>query len=176
MGIIASRRDQEFAEFVQQRSGRLLLIARTLCADPYLAEDLTQATLERAYLKWGRVAKAEDPFGYVRRILINIHHDRMRRYSAHERPVDLAPEANRGHEPASGDNTATVAERQLVHRMLAELTARERAVVVLRFCADLSEAETARELGIAVGTVKSACARALAKLRGLADIQGLQEA
>ncbi|WP_323747852.1 sigma-70 family RNA polymerase sigma factor [Catenulispora rubra] len=57
-------------------------------------------------------------------------------------------------------------QRTVVLEALATLTKRERHVVVLRYYADLSEAQTAAEVGIAPGTVKSTLHRALTKLRG----------
>lgn len=170
---MGTRADEEFAAFVREHSPRLQVIARGLCGDPHLAEDLTQQALERAYLRWGRVRRADEPFAYVRRILVNVHHDRQRRRPWREQPTENAVE------PAGGGVAATdrlVADREAVRRALAELTPRERAVVVLRYGDDLTEADTARELGIALGTVKSACARALGKLRATPQLEGIREA
>jgi RNA polymerase sigma factor (sigma-70 family) len=67
--------------------------------------------------------------------------------------------------PAASAEVATSDTRDELRRMLATLSARERSVVVMRYYCDLSEQETAATLGIPVGTVKSSCARALARLR-----------
>lgn len=155
-----AERDAEFAEFVRVRSPRLLLVARSICGNADLAEDLTQAALEKAYLKWARVRKADEPFSYVRRILVNLNTDRLRRKPWREQPTEFVDQP-----PAVGDRAGEISDRETVRRVLAQLTERERAVVTLRFLEDLSEAETARELGVRPGTVKSACARALGKLR-----------
>ncbi|WP_035759472.1 SigE family RNA polymerase sigma factor [Granulicoccus phenolivorans] len=171
--------DEEYARFVRGSSARLLSIARALCQDAHQAEDLTQQTLEKAYLKWGRVRRADDPHRYVRRMLVNLHTDWMRRKPWRERAVPTTPgEVGPGAgypEPVTADRTGRVATRDVVARALQGLTPREREVVALRFLEDLSEADTAAELGIAVGTVKSACNRALARLRSAGEIAELKE-
>ncbi|MDO5683447.1 MAG: SigE family RNA polymerase sigma factor [Propionibacteriaceae bacterium] len=167
-----AERDAQFAQFVTERSARLLLLARHLCCDFSGAEDLTQSVLEKAYLKWGRVSQASDPYAYVRRMLINLNHDRYRRQPSREYATELLGEGRAllsfpgGQVPA--DEMDQVIDRLALRRAMAELTPRERSVVVLRYLEDLSEAETALELGIKVGTVKSACHRALSRLRVLA--------
>ncbi|NNG19028.1 SigE family RNA polymerase sigma factor [Naumannella sp. ID2617S] len=172
-------RDAEFSAFVRERSPRLLAFARGLCGDPGLAEDLTQGALEKAYLKWSRVRSTDDPTSYVRRILVNLYRDRLRRRPWREQATDFDPGGPGGaaaRQLVDGDGSAGVADREAIRVALGELTARERAVVVLRFLEDFSEADTAAALGVKVGTVKSACARALGKLREAPDVQGLREA
>lgn len=166
-----AERDAQFALFVTERSPRLLLLARHLCGDFQAAEDLTQSVLEKAYLRWGRVSKTSDPYAYVRRMLINLNNDRLRRRPWLETPSELVSEGRGGRaseQPAAGD-PAGVVDRIALRRALAELTPRERSVIVLRYLEDLSEQDTADELGIRVGTVKSACHRALGRLRELSD-------
>jgi RNA polymerase sigma-70 factor (sigma-E family) len=162
----SAQRDREFARFVEERSPRLLLLARHLCGDPHLAEDLTQTVLEKVYLKWARVSAAEDPYLYVRRMLVNSNNDRLRKQPWREHPVAFTPDrAAAGSDRPTATDQAMLLDRLALHRALADLTPRERAVVVLRYLEDLTEADTAAELGIRVGTVKSACNRALGKLR-----------
>jgi RNA polymerase sigma-70 factor (sigma-E family) len=154
-------RDEDgFAEFATANARRLRHIARLLTGDPDRAEDLLQIALARTYRRWDRIRGTDDPLAYVRRVLVNAHTDWWRRRWRYELPADQLPD-----EPAGGDLAGDQADRDQLARALATLAPRERAVVVLRFYADLSEREIARTLGIAPGTVKSACARALAKLR-----------
>ncbi|WP_329483519.1 SigE family RNA polymerase sigma factor [Kribbella sp. NBC_01510] len=170
-------RDDDFTAFVLARSARLVHFARMLCGDAGLAEDLVQTALEKAYLRWDRIELA-DPFGYVRRAVVNQHLSWVRRRPWRERPSGDASEL----ELYAGDTAgfgATVAdpsgavERKLaVGAALSTLTRRERAVVVLRYVEDLTEQQTAALLGVAVGTVKSANARALAKLRAAPELSG----
>lgn len=163
-----TERDEQFALFVTERSPRLLLLARHLCGDVQAAEDLTQSVLEKAYLKWGRVSKASDPYAYVRRMLVNLNNDRLRRQPWRESPSESVSDGFGAGAPTT-DEAAAAIDRIAVRRALAELTPRERSVVVLRYLEDMSEQDTADELGIRVGTVKSACNRALGRLRELSD-------
>jgi RNA polymerase sigma-70 factor (sigma-E family) len=156
--------EAEFVAFVQASTARLFRLAYLLTGDQHRAEDLTQDALARTYGAWRRVVR-EDAHSYARRILVNLHTDwwrvgRWREQSADE-PVEPAPAPD----PAAG-----VVRRDSVTRALRTLTRRERAVVVLRYYADLSEVDIAHELNISVGTVKSTAARALRKLRVAKDI------
>lgn len=173
-----AQRDREFSRFVEERSARLLLLARHLCGDQNLAEDLTQTVLEKVYLKWARVSAAENPYLYVRRMLVNANNDRLRKQPWRENPVAFTPDradVAGDARVAAGTDQGVLLDRLVLERALAELTPRERAVVVLRYLEDLSEADTAAELGIRVGTVKSACHRALGKLRDVSRTAGDKE-
>jgi len=151
--------DDEFAAFVGANHARMLHVAELLTGDRGRAEDLLQNVLIRTYLRWSKI-RQDNPLGYVRACLANARTDWWRRASWRERPTSVIPDI--ATEP---DHAGPVVRRDAVLRALATLTARERAVIVLRFYEQLSEAEIARTLGIAPGTVKSTCARALTKLR-----------
>jgi RNA polymerase sigma-70 factor (sigma-E family) len=139
----------------------MVRLAYALTGDAGHAEDIAQAAFARAYASWGRVRRAGDPDAYVRRILIN---ENRKRYRKQRVPEDL-----------HGDLSGTLAgrpgeeqgpeERQALLDALNRLGPRQRAVVVLRYWLDLSEAETAAALNCSVGTVKSQASRALATLR-----------
>lgn len=153
--------DADFEEFVRAQSTRLLRFAELLCGDRHHAEDLVQYALMRSYPKWHRIDT--DPLAYVRRAVANRFVSQRRRRWWRERPSDPVE---------AGWDTRSVADfapgvdaRAAVLAALRALTARERAVIVLRYSQDLSEAETASVLGIAPGTVKSTASRALGKLR-----------
>lgn len=150
--------EEEFAEFVEANHSRLLHLADLLIGDRARAEDLLQTVLIRTYLRWSKV-RQDNPIGYVRAALSNARTDWWRRGGGRERPTEKLPES------VVPDVAAWVVDRDAVQRSLAALTARERAVVVLRYFEALSESEIAQTLGIAPGTVKSTSARALGKLR-----------
>src|SRR6516164_700109 len=152
-----------FEEFVYARSGSLLRTALLLTGQNQAeAEDLLQLALERAYRHWPRVCRSGEPERYVRGILANASADRWRRPARRaERPLP-----GPGADPALPDHSAAVADRDYLLRALAALPPRQRAVLVLRYFDDLSEAETADMLGCSLGTVKSQAARGLARLRG----------
>ncbi len=155
-----------FEEFVQGSSPRLFRTALLLTGhDRAAAEDLLQLALERAYRRWARICRSEDPERYVRRVLANAATDRWRRAARRpERP--LPPGAD---PQAAGDHATAIADRDYLLRALAGLPARQRAVLVLRYFSDLSAGEIADELGCSVGTVKSQLSRGLARLRAVAE-------
>jgi len=153
--------DASFEEFVAGRSGRLFTMALLLTGRHRAeAEDLLQDVFERAYRRWGRITRNGDPEPYVRQMLVNAATDRWRRLRyRHEEPLALDRHV------ASGDEANAAADRDVLLRALALLPPGQRAVLVLRYFEDLSEAQTAAILGCSVGTVKSQSSRALTKLR-----------
>ncbi len=155
---VRREQDEAFSVFVDARSRHLLQAAHLLTGDRHRAEDLLQTALTRAYLRWDRIVD-EDPEGYVRRTMVNAHIDWWRRKPWREQPTDELPDV------AVPDSTGTADSRRALLAALAELSPRQRAVMVLRYYEDLSEAEIARTLGCSAGTVKSAASRATAKLR-----------
>jgi RNA polymerase sigma-70 factor (sigma-E family) len=155
---VKAEHEQAFNAFVAARSRHLLQTAYLLTGDRHRAEDLLQTALTRAYLRWDRI-ESEDPEGYVRRTLANAHIDWWRRKPWREEPSAELPDV------AGPDQAAAYDVRQAVLGALAGLSRRQRAVVVLRYYEDLSEAEIAAVLGCSPGTVKSAASRAMSKLR-----------
>jgi RNA polymerase sigma-70 factor (sigma-E family) len=155
---VKAEHEQAFNAFVAARSRHLLQTAFLLTGDRHRAEDLLQTALTRAYLRWDRI-ESEDPEGYVRRTLANAHIDWWRRKPWREEPSAELPDV------AVRDEASSYAVRDAVLQALAGLSRRQRAVVVLRYYEDLSEAEIAAVLGCSAGTVKSAASRAMAKLR-----------
>ena len=151
-----------FDEFVATRSPALLRTAYLLTGDHGLAEDLLQTALAKCWFAWGRIDGPPEP--YVRRVLATTYATWWRRRWRGERPTGELPD--RG-DPAA---TAPVDDRDALWRALDTLPRRQRAVVVLRYYEDLSEAETAAALGISTGTVKSQAAKALAALRRDGDL------
>ncbi|MFC9060586.1 SigE family RNA polymerase sigma factor [Streptomyces sp. NPDC057074] len=152
-----------FSSYVKARQPVLLRTARSLTANPSDAEDLLQTALTKTYVAWERIEDHRALDGYVRRALLNTRTSQWRKRKVDEFACDELPEP----EPLpTGDDPA---ERQALHdamwRAIMKLPARQRAMVVLRYYEDLSEAQTAEVLGVSVGTVKSAVSRALGKLR-----------
>jgi len=159
-GDAVNARDREqFEEFMTSRWPALVRLAFGLTGDRWLAEDLAQTALASAYASWWRVRRADDPDAYVRRILINASKRRLHRHRVSEQPAATAPEV------AVSDPTASVDERSTLLGALLELPPRQRAVVVLRYWEDLTDAQAGALLGCSASTVRSQAARALAKLR-----------
>jgi RNA polymerase sigma-70 factor (sigma-E family) len=146
---------EDFEAFVAARYDALLRTAYLLTGDHHDAEDLLQQSLIRAVGAWGRVVG--DPEPYVRTILVRQNVSRWRRRRWREVHTDLPPD--RGVEDTGAE------DRIRLQQALALLAPRQRAVIVLRYYHDLTEAQTAEALGIAVGTVKSQTRDALRSLR-----------
>jgi RNA polymerase sigma-70 factor (sigma-E family) len=161
-------RDEQFRAFVVGSQRRLVNFAELVTGDHGRAEDLVQDAYIAVYAAWPRVGDGRAE-AYVRRCVINGRTNWWRRRSSREEPLDPASRVDVDH---AADVTADVDRRLYVLAALSRLTQRERTVVVLRHYVGLTERETAREIGIAVGTVKSAMSRAVAKLR---DDQELRE-
>jgi len=152
--------EEEFREFVAARSPALLRTAYLLTGDWATAEDLLQTALTKIYLAWRRLGEIEAVEPYARRVLVNTSISWWRRRWHGERPTEVLPER------AVADRVDEQLERDALWRHVRALPARQRAVLVLRFYEDLSEAQTAAILDISTGTVKSQTSRALSTLRG----------
>lgn len=150
----------EFERFVEEHGDRLLHAAYGLCGDWQHAEDLVQHALVVLARRWSSIDA--NPLGYAYRCLVRANVDRWRlmrrRPEVLLEPGDL-PAIGPASRPASSD------DRLDVLAALQALPPRQRAIVVLRYLHDQSEAETARAMGITVGAVKSGAARGLARLR-----------
>lgn len=146
-----------FADFVASEQPRLLRLAVLLTGDSGHAEDLVQATLLKTYRRWSRVARAEAPSAYVRRVLVTTHTSWRRRLSTTEQVIEPLPETAAPTVDRDDDEDLRTALRALPPRM--------RTAVVLRFYADLSEQQAAEAMGCSASTVNTQTARGLARLR-----------
>jgi len=160
----------EFDAFVVARSKTLLQAAWLLTGDWQLAEDLLQTALAKSYLAWARIRHDGDPEGYVRRVLFTTYITWWRRRWRSETPTSTLPDR-----PDSRDAFTQVDLRDAVVQALAGLPRRQRAVVVLRYYCDLSEAETAHVLSCSVGAVKSQAAKGLNRLRNSRLAESIHE-
>lgn len=145
---------------MSERGTALLRTASLLCGARCDAEDLTQTALEKAYRHWGKLSAEADPEPYVRRILVNLTVSRARRWRVlREVNMPSPPEL------PTASETSTIELRGILINELKRLGPRQRAVLVLRYWEDMSEADVAKILGCSVGTVKSQAARGLARIR-----------
>lgn len=151
--------EEQFREFVAARSAALLRTAYLLTGDWATAEDLLQTALTKTYLAWKRLGGIEAVEPYARRVMVNTSTSWWRRRWHGERPTEVLPER------AGVDEIEQQLDRDLLWRHLRQLPNRQRAVLVLRYYEDMSEAQTAAMLDISPGTVKSQTSRALATLR-----------
>ncbi|MDO5504085.1 MAG: SigE family RNA polymerase sigma factor [Actinomycetia bacterium] len=155
--------DEAFDAYVRARWGSLVRAATLLTGDATSAEDLVQDTLVRAAAQWHRIDH-RTPDAYVRRIMYTRSIDRWRWRRNQPDPVDLSTVP----ESADRDRSCDTDSRLALESALARLTPKQRAVLVLRFYEDRSEAATAEILGCSVGTVKSQTSHALGRIRELA--------
>jgi RNA polymerase sigma-70 factor (sigma-E family) len=149
---------EDFAEFVRQALPGLLRYGHMLTGNPHDAADLVQTVLEKLGSRWSAVVrKTGDPVAYARKSMANAHISRWRRTRREsliadlpDRPADAAPDPF---------------ENEPLWEALRGLPPRQRAVMVMRYYDDLSEADIATVLGVSRGTVKSQSSKAMATLR-----------
>lgn len=153
--------EAEFRDFVQSRWQQLLRTAYLLTGDHGRAEELLQTALVRTHRRWRQIERTDAPEVYVRRVLVNLHNTWWRRARRREDPTGTVPERA---EPGA-DSFAAYEQRDELWRAVLALPPRMRAVLVLRYFEDLTEAEAARVLDCSVGTVKSQTSRGLDRLR-----------
>jgi RNA polymerase sigma-70 factor (sigma-E family) len=154
---VGLRYGDEVAHLFAQHAAGLLRLAELLTGDRALAEELVQEAFVRSWRHWHRLRENGSALAYVRQTLVNLVRDSFRRRFRETRQRMLTP-------PAATTVEPDVDRRVDLERALARLPLRKRACVVLRFYADLSEEDTARTLGISIGTVKSQTHKALGQL------------
>lgn len=154
--------DADFSTFVAASSRRLLRMAYLLTGEFAEAEDVLQVALERAYVRWPAIRRKDVPEAYVRKMIVTAAIDEGRRRRLRSAPLDETQLPGTPDPAVEG-----LAGRTALMRCVRELPPRQRAVLVLRYFDDLTEADTAKALGCTVGTVKSQHSRAMARLRAL---------
>jgi RNA polymerase sigma-70 factor (sigma-E family) len=166
-------READYAHFVRTRTHALLRSAFLLTGDQHLAEDLVQEALARTHRAWQRLDRLDNAEAYARKVMYHAQVSVWRRPKVAEvLPADFEPDRS----PGADDHAESAVERLVLRRALLRLSARQRAVIVLRFFEDHTEAEAARLLGVSVSTVKTQTGRALDRLRALLpDLRVLAE-
>ena len=160
IGVGRADRDAEFTAYLGARQPSLLRTAYLLTGDRHQAEDVLQTSLAKLYLAWNKVNDRNSVDAYVRRIMVNENNSLWRRgWKKREYAAEQLPEGDPHHDAYDEGLSSALWE------VVQTLPPKARAVVVLRYYEQMTEAETADVLGISVGTVKSQCSRALASLR-----------
>lgn len=166
--------DADFVAFVRRRGDHHLRTAVLLTGDWHAAEDLTQSCLGKLYRVWHRLDTTTDPDAYLRRIMVNTHRSWWRARWRREVPRADLPDL-----PSPHDMSEANAVAEDVRAALASLPVRQRTALVLRFFADLPEAEVADLMGCTPGTVKTHTHRGLQAMRRLippaADVNRTEE-
>ena len=153
----------DFDEFLREQLPALVRFAGVLTADTHLAQDLTQDALVAAHARWSRIGRMDRPDLYLRRMITNGYLSWRRRWSV--RSIQPVADTDRLEGSTAPDPAVRLADRDHVGLLLATLTRRQRAVLVLRFYEGRTDQEIATILGCSAGTVRSHVSRALAGLR-----------
>jgi RNA polymerase sigma-70 factor (sigma-E family) len=161
------QRNQGFVQYVAERRAHLYRTAYLLCGDPHRAEDIVQQALAKLYAAWPRASRLESVDAYARRVVVNAHIDETRRPWRRERPVE-AEAGSALDRPV--EQAVTAEDSDALWTALRGLAPGQRRVVVLRHYWGLSVDETAADLGISPGTVKSQTSDALARLRAALSV------
>jgi len=149
-----------FEQYATRRLPVMLGTARAICADSALAEDLVQDVLIKLHARWSVIGSMEAPDAYVRRMLVNEY------LTWRRRRLRPGPAARPADDAGSGADFASAqADRAELLDEVRRLPARQRAVIGLRYYADLTDAEIADLLGCSQSTVRVHAARALKALR-----------
>lgn len=148
--------------YVAERGDALLRLATVLTGDPIAGEDLTQATLVDVLRRWDRVSGASHPDAYVRRVMLNRFLSWRRRRAASEVLVSDIEPPTRDRQP---DPAVALATRDELRRALSGLAPRARAVLVLRYYADMDDGAIAEAMSVSTSAVRATASRALAALR-----------
>jgi RNA polymerase sigma-70 factor (ECF subfamily) len=156
-------REAAFGRLVSRELAGAYRTAAVLLGDPSEAEDATQDALVRAWLRWEQVKDPEKIGAWFGRILINVCRDRLRARQAN--PVRWLGSG------AVADNGRALGEREALWQALADLSADQRIVLVLRYYLDLPLEEIAERTGVPAGTVKSRLHHALNAARAAYDAQ-----
>ena len=150
----------EFAEYVARQRPALMRFATVLTCRTWLAEDVVSDVLGRAFERWDRISGMAEPHAYVRRMVVNEYLSWRRRLSRTSPRADVEPQA-----AALSDGADERAERDAMIRRLADLPRKQRAAVVLRYYAGMSDAEIAAQLYLSARTVETHRAHVQQKLR-----------
>ena len=152
----------DFDDYVAARGAALLRFAYVLTQDSHAAEDAVQSALAEAFRHWRRISRTDHPDAYVRRMITNTYLGSRRRRWSKEQPSGLSPDDG----AFLSDHGESVAGQDEARRALGALAPRARAILVLRYYADLDDSDISKILNISQSTVRATASRALAALRG----------
>lgn len=159
-GSAAPARD--FADVFAAHHREALRLAYLLCGDPHRAEDAVAEAFVKVWRRW-EAGGIDAPRAYIRRAVVNEVNSRFRRLRlerSHARRLSGDARGLRA-------DDESLADADEMFEALRKLPERQRTAVVLRYYADLPEAEIAAAMGCSVGTVKSSVSRGLARMREL---------
>jgi RNA polymerase sigma-70 factor (sigma-E family) len=143
----------------------MVRLAAFLVDDVHLAEDIVQDAFAGLHAHWWRLRDEHAAEGYLRRAVVNRSRSQLRRRRTARRYEWPAA----AEEPGADAGVLATDEHHRLRHAVSQLPRRQREVLVLRYWADLSEAEIADAMGISAGTVKSTASRAVRTLESALD-------
>jgi RNA polymerase sigma-70 factor (sigma-E family) len=152
-------------EIYEGHYNQLVRLALLLVHDKQTAEEVVQDAFEAMHLAWRRLRDSQKALSYLRQTVVN----RSRSVLRHRKVVDMHPPRPAPDEPSAEHAVLALLERSAVVSALRLLPERQREAIVLRYYADLSEADIAAAMGISKGAVKSHTARAMATLKSILE-------
>jgi RNA polymerase sigma-70 factor (sigma-E family) len=155
-----------FEEWVDAHSPALARFALLVVGDQAGADDALQEALSRAYPRWDRIVRADNPNAYVRRMIVNAHISWWRRARRRETPFAGPLDTGASDGAAVAEASEGLADADELWALCLGLPQKQRAAVVLRFYEGLSYAEVAELLGTTEVTARTQTHRALNTLRG----------
>lgn len=150
---------ESFSNFCRSEFPILVGVLTLLVGDRWLAQDLTQESLVRAWSRWGRVGSLERPDLWTKHVAMNLARSAWRRQQLVDRATLNAPR-----HPA-GSQAALTHLHESVSEAVVALPRRQRAAIAFRYFADMTIADTARAMGCSTGTVKALTSQGIAVLR-----------
>lgn len=166
-GVVRGEAEADFDAVFLGSYPRLVRSLTVVCGDREVAADCVADAFERAYVRWRRVGRLEDPVGWVRRVAINRAVDQSRR----RRRRDRAVERLAGSLDEAGQDRRDRPDDDVL-ALVSGLSPRQRAVVALHHLDDLPVAEVAAVMGISEGAVKYHLHEARARLRERMEVPG----
>lgn len=152
-----------FDVLYEARRLAMVRLAAFLVGDVHVAEDIVQDAFAGLHAHWGRLRDGGSAEGYLRRAVVNGSRSLLRRRrTARGYTWPVAAD-----EPGADAGVLAADERSQIRRAVSQLPRRQREVLVLRYWADLSEAEIADAMGVSAGTVKSTASRAVRALESV---------
>ena len=153
--------DRAVIELYSQHYRALVRLAALLVRDTPTAEEVVQDSFVAMHGGWQRLRDAEKALAYLRQAVVNRSRSVLRHRTVVDRNMQKAPPDM----PSAEHGALVLLERHAVVAALRDLPGRQREAIVLRYYADLSEAEIATAMGISRGAVKSHTARGMSALR-----------
>ena len=162
--------ERDFDAFCVREVPRLVGALSVYTGDRFIAHELAQEALVRAFERWEQVSSMAAPGAWVHRVAMNLANSHFRRLRVERRAIDRRRQRARdGDHPVDEQGQAT--DAVLVREAVSHLPRRQREIITLRFFYDLSSAQAADLLDISEGYARVLTHRAIQSLRERLDLK-----